>query len=182
MVFFCNIDVRPLTQFLTMTTFPTPTLLSLFSQQPSDFNRQKRGGVCSSWSAAQGDSLPSLQSLISQTLLTRKDELCINYSNYPNIFVSNSVISSNSSKSSWTSNFWQIASIFVTQWWRKSQQVPLLFSPAWCSFSFHHLQLIRMGNICFAQNLYYNDDIDNRMTTTTTTRIQWCWRWGLLLI
>jgi hypothetical protein len=28
-----------------MTTFPTPTLLSLFSQQPSDFNRRKWGGV-----------------------------------------------------------------------------------------------------------------------------------------
>ena len=28
-----------------MTTFPTPTLLSLFSQQPSDFNRRKWGGM-----------------------------------------------------------------------------------------------------------------------------------------
>ena len=72
----------------------------------------KNGVVCSSWSAAQGDFPPSLQSLILQTLLTRKGELCINYSYYPNIFVSNSVRSSNSSKSSWTSNFWQIASTF----------------------------------------------------------------------
>ena len=33
-IFFRDLDVRPLTQFSTMTTFPTPTLLSLFSQQP----------------------------------------------------------------------------------------------------------------------------------------------------
>jgi hypothetical protein len=28
-----------------MTTFTTPKLLSLFSQEPSDFNSQKLGGV-----------------------------------------------------------------------------------------------------------------------------------------
>ena len=44
-IFFRDLDVRPLTQFTTMTTFPTPALLSLFSQQPSDFNRRKWGGM-----------------------------------------------------------------------------------------------------------------------------------------
>ena len=43
--FFRDLDVRPLAQFSKMTTFPTPTLLSLFSQQASDFNRQKWGGM-----------------------------------------------------------------------------------------------------------------------------------------
>ena len=38
------------------------------------------------------------------------------------------------------------------------------------------------GEHLFARKLYYNDVIDNRMTTTTTTRIQWCWQWGLLLM
>ena len=44
-IFFRDLVVRPRTQFSTMTTFPTPTLLSLFAQQPSDFNRRKWGGM-----------------------------------------------------------------------------------------------------------------------------------------
>jgi hypothetical protein len=38
------------------------------------------------------------------------------------------------------------------------------------------------GEHLFARKLYYNDVIDKRMKTTTTTRIQWCWQWGLLLM
>jgi len=69
-----------------------------------------------------------------------------------NNFVSKSASSSNSSKSSWTFNFWRITQFFLTQGRQESQQVPHFFSPALCDFFFHHLQLLIF--FCFFRRIF----------------------------
>ena len=71
----------------TMTTFTTgPKHYCHYFLKNHLISTAKNWGGCSSWSAAQGDSLPNLQSLILRTLLTTKDELCFIKKKYRTLF------------------------------------------------------------------------------------------------